>query len=196
MEYTDVILEEAAVLYHKFHTFFGQVKAYVQGQLQCASFDQNDLLIRLDDSTRHIKQALADDFDTSRALETILTLMTQVNKQFLNKEDTNVRDPAVVAAVGNYINTFLINLGIDMQDNHKLGHGHLESIVEHAVKFRQEMRLLAIQPKSGFDFDDTRKKMLGACDRLRKELSIDGVIVKDQGKESYWTIELTKTKRK
>ncbi|KAG9335010.1 hypothetical protein JZ751_006151 [Albula glossodonta] len=115
-----------------------------------------------------IEAALADDFDTPRAIDAIMSLVHQGNRQL-----------QAVTKVG------------QTQDSS----GTLENVVEQLVRFRSEVRAFALSPEDPTPTGGTpirpqprpdRQPLLKACDAIRKDLAPLGV--HDRGTNSTWEI--------
>lgn len=181
IEYSPGILDEAIAITQRLQSFLAQINAYVYGQLQCDSFDEVDLANKLQLCKTQNLQALANDFDTNKAVENLLEFMSYVNKKFNTKPTTTVvRSPSIVAAIGNYVENFFKNLGVSLHSNSTTENfKYLDNVIESTVKFRKEVRLLALDYNIDVNMNkETRKNLLKACDQLRSELEVAGVKLK------------------
>uniref|UniRef100_UPI0037E9AE4E probable cysteine--tRNA ligase, mitochondrial n=1 Tax=Semicossyphus pulcher TaxID=241346 RepID=UPI0037E9AE4E len=167
------------------------------------SIDGDDLcLIRLAETKSSVLKALADDFDTPRAVGAVMNLVYHGNCQLqpVSKSDGVVRSPAVFAAMISYIRDLLDVFGIDLQHSKEAdavsGCGSLEGVVEQLTRFRSEVRAFALArqdaPTAGSDkkpgLYPERLPLIKACDTLRNDLAPLGVLIKDRGAASTWEI--------
>uniref|UniRef100_A0A6Q2YJ31 cysteine--tRNA ligase n=1 Tax=Esox lucius TaxID=8010 RepID=A0A6Q2YJ31_ESOLU len=194
IDYSDTSMNEARSFLATIAAFNHDAKAYMRGQLQCQAVQEEALWELLAQTKSSFVQALADDFDTPRAVNAIMTLIYQGNRnlQPITKPDGSPRSPAVFGAILAYIRDVFEVLGIDLVDIKVRTHsvncsGTLENVVEQLARFRTEVRAFAlsvedvppgvpshVRPRPHPD----RVPLLKACDKLRKDLAPLGVHIK------------------
>lgn len=210
IEYNDASMNEARSTLSSISAFSHSAQAYMQGHLQCQPVDEGALWKSLSAAQASVRTALADDFDTPKAVDAIMGLIHQGNCQLqpVNKAD-GPRSPAVFGAMLSYVREIFDSFGVDLLDRmeaHNDSSGILNNVVEELVHFRSEVRKFALSvedqashnpqadtasPKSRPRPD--RVPLLKACDDLRKNLAPLGVHIQDRGTNATW--EITRTGR-
>ncbi|XP_065110836.1 probable cysteine--tRNA ligase, mitochondrial isoform X1 [Paramisgurnus dabryanus] len=210
IEYSDASMNEARSTLSSISAFSHSAQAYMQGHLQCQPVDEGALWKSLSAAQASVRTALADDFDTPKAVDAIMGLIHQGNCQLqpVNKAD-GPRSPAVFGAMLSYVREIFDSFGVDLLDRmeaHNDSSGILNNVVEELVHFRSEVRKFALSvedqashnpqadtasPKSRPRPD--RVPLLKACDDLRKNLAPLGVHIQDRGTNATW--EITRTGR-
>ncbi|KAL2087430.1 hypothetical protein ACEWY4_016258 [Coilia grayii] len=203
IEYSDRSMNEARSSLATISSFTHDAQAYMKGHLLCQPIDEAVLWQRLASTQTTVRAALADDFDTPRAVDAIMTLIHQCNCQLQTVTKTTgvSRSPAVFGAVLGYIRDMMEVFGVDLLDRKDSGGVDgsrvLETVVEQLVNFRSEVRNFALEvdesAASGVQggkkrLHADRQPLLKACDTLRKDLAPLGVNVKDRGRTSTWEI--------
>ncbi|KAL4656980.1 putative cysteine-tRNA ligase, mitochondrial [Arapaima gigas] len=207
IDYSDTSMAIARSLLQSISAFSHDAEAYMKGQLPCQLVDETVLWQRLAHTKTSVHKALADDFDTPRAVDAVMSLVHHGNCQLqaIPKADGSSRSPAVFGAILSYIRNFLAVLGIDTMDRKAVHSGDspglLDNVVEQLVRFRSEVRNFALAPEEvtpSIPQDKShpgrqrpradRAPLLRACDTLRKDLAPYGVHIKDRGTQSTWEI--------
>ncbi|KAM4601773.1 cysteine--tRNA ligase, mitochondrial [Polymixia lowei] len=200
IDYSDASMTEARSSLETIATFSHGAQAYMRGQLQCQAVQEGLLWEKLSETKASVKAALADDFDTPKAMNAVMNLVYHGNCQLqpVTQPDGLPRSPAVFGAIQSEIREFLELLGIDLLDR-KGGSvedcsGSLESVVEQLTHFRSEVRAFALTPQTTSPplakprLHPERLPLLEACDAVRKDLAPLGVLIKDRGTNSTWEI--------
>ncbi|XP_061692426.1 probable cysteine--tRNA ligase, mitochondrial isoform X2 [Syngnathoides biaculeatus] len=202
IDYSDSSMLEARVSLATISTFYNDAQAYIKGQLQCLPVQDALLWDRLAQTKARVMTALADDFDTPRAMHAITDMVYQGNCQLQSVSTVagTTRSPAVFGAMMAYIRDILDVFGIDPLDNKDAEtisqSGSLQAVVEQLSQFRSQVRAFALarQSSTSEKFPEAlypdRIPLLKASDDLRKNLAPLGVLIKDRGGNSTW--ELTK----
>ncbi|KAM3850732.1 cysteine--tRNA ligase, mitochondrial-like [Diretmus argenteus] len=197
IDYSDGSMTEARSSLATLSTFSHEAQAYMRGQLQCSAVQEGVLWERLAETKRAVVTALADDFDTPKAVSAVMNLVYHCNRQLqpITKPDGSARSPAVFGAVVSYVREVLDVLGVDLLDRKEVdaadGSGSLEGVVEQLTRFRSEVRGFALARREDADkpgLHPERIPLLRACDALRKDLAPLGVLIKDRGTNSTWEI--------
>ncbi|XP_055282687.1 probable cysteine--tRNA ligase, mitochondrial isoform X2 [Moschus berezovskii] len=199
VDYSEGALLEARHLLRAAAAFVEDARAYVSGQLAGGPVQEDVLWQRLDRTKADVQAALADDFDTVRAVDTVMDLVHQGNRQLkaAAKEPRGPRSPAVLGAIVASVEQFFETVGISLAERQCVpGAGSpatLHSLVEELVHFRLKVRQFALA--SGETPGEARhqrllerRPLLEACDALRRDLAIHGVSIKDRSGSSTWEL--------
>lgn len=209
IDYSEGSMSEARASLGSISTFLHDAQAYMKGQLQCLPVQDAALWDSLAETKRLIVAALADDFDTPRAMNALMNLVYHGNCQLqpVSKSDGTPRSPAVFGAMSSYITDVLDIFGISkLQKTADVASssGSLEAIVDQLTRFRSDVRAFALarqqdDPSAGAPVKrgpyPDRKPLLTACDALRNDLVPLGVLIKDRGANSTWEIAQRQTQR-
>ncbi|KAM4559917.1 cysteine--tRNA ligase, mitochondrial isoform 2-T2 [Odontesthes bonariensis] len=208
IDYSDSSMLEARTSLETICTFIDAAQAYAKGQLLCSPVQEDFLWERLAEAKSATMKALADDFDTPRAIGALMNLVYHGNRQLqpvsmvTHQCDGAVRSPAVFGAVVTYVRDILDVFGIDLLYTKEAdvvsGRGSLQAVVEQLTNFRSDVRAFALTRQDGPttgspskpELYPDRVPLLTACDTLRKHLAPLGVIIKDRGATSTWEIKL------
>ncbi|KAG2456840.1 SYCM protein, partial [Polypterus senegalus] len=166
VDYSEASMNGAKSLLSSISSFFNDANAYIKGQLLCQDVDESFLWERLSQAKVNVQLALADDFDTPRAIDAIMGLIHHGNRQ--------------LQAVTKLTSGESIN-------------GNLHSVVEQLVNFRRNVRNYALatdvcETTSREDRSQLkeqrrrllqeREPLLKACDVLRQDMASLGIVVK------------------
>ncbi|KAI9526159.1 hypothetical protein NQZ68_002707 [Dissostichus eleginoides] len=202
IDYSQSSMVEARIALGTISTFTQDAKAYMKGQLQCTPVQEAALWDRLADTKSSVLKALADDFDTPRAVSAVMNLVHHGNCQLqpVSTCEGVARSPAVFGAMISYITEILDVFGVDLLHTKEgdvgTSSGRLEGVVEQLTHFRSEVRAFALArqdaPTSGPPHKAAlypeRGPLLRSCDTLRKDLAPLGVLIKDRGLTSTWEL--------
>ncbi|XP_024121010.1 cysteine--tRNA ligase, mitochondrial [Oryzias melastigma] len=203
IDYSDGSMSEARAALETIRTFTEAAEAYMKGQLRCSPVQEGFLWERLLEAKSGVLKALADDFDTPRAVGALMNMIYHGNCQLqpVAVADEAARSPAVFGAMVTFIREMLEVFGIDLLQDKEADvfsrSGSLQAVVEQLTRFRSEVREFALTrqdgPSSGSSgkpglYPD-RAPLLKACDALRNELAPLGVLIKDRGSTSTWEIK-------
>ncbi|XP_048656584.1 probable cysteine--tRNA ligase, mitochondrial isoform X2 [Marmota marmota marmota] len=206
IDYCDSTMLEARQLLLGLASFVEDARAYVKGQLICDPVKEDMLWERLTSTKEAVKAALADDFDTPRAIGTILDLVHHGNRQLraVTKEPGGPRSPAVFGAIVSYIEQFFETVGISLVKQQCISGDSsvatLHSVVDELVRFRLKVRQYALTtPEAAGDARRQllleRRPLLEACDALRQDLATHGISIKDRSSTiSTWELLDPRTK--
>lgn len=202
IDYSDSSMSEARTSLETISTFIHDAQAYMKGQLQCPPVQEGLLWERLAETKSGVLNALADDFDTPRAIGALMNLVYHGNCQLqpVATSDGAVRSPAVFGAMVAYIRDILDVFGIDLLQSQEAdvlsSGGSLQAVVEQLTQFRSEVRAFALARQDGptagskpGGLHPDRIPLLKACDTLRNDLAPLGVLIKDRGASSTWEIK-------
>ncbi|XP_020021323.2 probable cysteine--tRNA ligase, mitochondrial isoform X2 [Castor canadensis] len=207
IDYSDSSMMEAKHLLLGLTSFVEDARAYMKGQLACGPIREDVLWERLTSTKGAVKAALADDFDTPRAVDAILDLVHHGNRQLraVTKEPGGPRSPTVFGAIVSYIEQFFETVGISLANRQCVSGGGssaaLRSVVDELVRFRLKVRQYALTtPEATREARQQqlqeRRPLLEACDALRRDLAAHGISIKDRGGvTSTWELLDPRTKR-
>ncbi|XP_023282675.1 probable cysteine--tRNA ligase, mitochondrial [Seriola lalandi dorsalis] len=202
IDYSDSSMVAACSSLGTISTFIHTAQAYMTGQLQCSPVQEAALWDSLAETKSSVLTALADDFDTPRALGALMNMVYHGNRQLqpVSTSGGAARSPAVFGAMVRYLTDVLDVFGIDLLHSQQAdllsSGGRLQAVVEQMTHFRTEVRAFALgQLKDRTD--GTPRKigpptdgalLLRACDSLRSDLAPLGVLIQDRGATSTWEI--------
>lgn len=202
MDLSEGAISQAISIDRIFNEFFHNIKAVLRRLglkgSQYVSSKEHEMIQKLEDTKKEVREYLADDFDTPRAITSLLELVREANKYIEDSKLSSV----VLSNVARYITTTLRTFGL-VQDSADIGfpletssadagattvnkEQLLTPLLDVLTNFRETVRIAAI---SG----DT-KAVLAAADRLRDDILPDlGVRMEDKGSGSeivtVWKLE-------
>ncbi|XP_066983899.1 probable cysteine--tRNA ligase, mitochondrial isoform X3 [Macrobrachium rosenbergii] len=206
--YTQTCMLEANAHVRRVRAFLQDAYAYINGQLKCGPLDESGLKQRLAQTRVKVKNHLADDMDTSKALSAVMDLISHATKE-LHTKPTSVslsRSAGTMVAICSYIHYLMEDVfGMSFPSLRDAANMSLESsgrlahVMNSVVKFRHEVRSYALlqdptsaqQELSSGDKKLKRKErvpLLQACDNLRENLQVTGLSIKDHNESSTWSV--------
>ncbi|XP_061291361.1 probable cysteine--tRNA ligase, mitochondrial isoform X5 [Bos javanicus] len=199
IDYSEGALLEARSLLRATAAFVEDARAYLRGQLAGGPIQEDVLWERLGRTKAAVQAALADDFDTVRAVDAVMDLVHHGNRQLkaASEEPRGPRSPAVLGAIVASVEQFFETVGISLAERQCVpGAGSpaaLHSLVEELVRFRLKVRQFALA--SGEAPGEARRQrllerqpLLEACDALRRDLAVHGISIKDRSSSSTWEL--------
>uniref|UniRef100_A0A8B9X130 cysteine--tRNA ligase n=1 Tax=Bos mutus grunniens TaxID=30521 RepID=A0A8B9X130_BOSMU len=199
IDYSEGALLEARSLLRATAAFVEDARAYLRGQLAGGPIQEDVLWERLGRTKAAVQAALADDFDTVRAVDAVMDLVHHGNRQLkaASEEPRGPRSPAVLGAIVASVEQFFETVGISLAERQCVpGAGSpaaLHSLVEELVRFRLKVRQFALA--SGEAPGEARRQrllerqpLLEACDALRRDLAVHGISIKDRSGSSTWEL--------
>lgn len=152
LEFSEECMHRAVSVQKRLKSFLTSADAYIQGSLESSVIDEVHLMKVLAETKAIFYTAVADDFDTPRAMEAILNLVYECNKALKHETLLPIhrgsRSPGVVAAIVAFIDRVLGVLGI--QFVYRMAHAAEESerqlgrVMDSVVQFRSEVRYFAL----------------------------------------------------
>ncbi|XP_064089686.1 probable cysteine--tRNA ligase, mitochondrial isoform X2 [Macrobrachium nipponense] len=206
--YTQTCMLEASAHVRRVRAFLQDAYAYINGQLKCGPLDESGLKQRLAQTRVKVKNHLADDMDTSKALSAVMDLISHATKE-LHTKPTSIslsRSAGTMVAICSYIHYLMEDVfGMSFPSLRDAANMSLESsgrlahVMNSVVKFRHEVRSYALlqdpttaqQELSSADKKLKRKErvpLLQACDNLRENLQMTGLSIKDHNESSTWSV--------
>ncbi|XP_047433010.1 cysteine--tRNA ligase, mitochondrial isoform X2 [Mugil cephalus] len=201
IDYSDASMHGARTSLETISTFISDAESYIKGQVQCSPVQEDFLWERLAEAKSSTVKALADDFDTPKAISGVMNLIYHGNCQLqpVSRSDVAVRSPAVFGAMVAYIRDILDVFGIDLlhsKADAANNYGRLQAVVEQLTHFRREVRAFALTHQDDSTTESKkpglyteRIPLLKACDTIRDDLAPLGVLIKDRGATSTWEIK-------
>ncbi|XP_069061221.1 probable cysteine--tRNA ligase, mitochondrial isoform X2 [Pleurodeles waltl] len=220
VDFSDDSMNEAKSTLSTISSFMNDANAYMKGQLMCHPVREDLLWERFTDTKVNVKAALADDFDTPRAVESVMDLIHHGNRQLkaVTKEtESSPSSPVVYGTMVSYIEQFFKTLGISFEARQAVAENRssamLHKVIDELVDFRSKVRNYALDAHEDSACDQTaaaagekqqrekrrqllreREPLIQACDIVRQDLSAFGINIKDRGSKTTW--ELIKTDEK
>lgn len=172
IEFSDEVMQNAVGITKKLDNFINDCDNYVAGRFKAGEIDENLLFTTLHDTRSQVHSALADDFDTSKAMRAIINLVAIGNKMLHQNTTSNSNNVSAVATVSNYLSNTLSKFGISQSTKSTTEDKQIADIIDHFLNFRKAIRTRALEqnPK------DTT--LLKECDKVRECLATCGIIVK------------------
>uniref|UniRef100_A0A8C3GM36 Probable cysteine--tRNA ligase, mitochondrial n=1 Tax=Cairina moschata TaxID=8855 RepID=A0A8C3GM36_CAIMO len=215
VEFSDETMNDAKHLLQAISSFIRDANAYIKGQLVCDPVREDILWERLASTKVNVKAALADDFDTSRAVAAIMDLVHHGNRQLkaVTKDGGSPRSSVVYGSIISYIEGVFKALGMSFEERQVAAGGGnaalLSNVMDELVGFRTKVRNYALavpdtvqteegaagskgpkqeQKEKRQKLMQERKPLLEACDGLRGNLAAFGIHIKDRSAVSTWEI--------
>ncbi|CAG9856584.1 unnamed protein product [Phyllotreta striolata] len=179
MEYSDELMSTAKNTLKTFKNCVATCDEFKNGYIS-STVDANVLNEHLDKSARNIHDALCDDFDTPSVIKILNELVSVTNSMLYTTASAgNTNGLGSVLAVRNFIDNILGIFGLNVLPEADASKDFSE-IVDVLNEFRQAVRCLGI--------DDKNKNILQLCDNVRDKAKTCGVLFKDRGKLSTWSM--------
>ncbi|XP_038029294.2 probable cysteine--tRNA ligase, mitochondrial isoform X2 [Anas platyrhynchos] len=208
VEFSDETMNDAKHLLQAISSFIRDANAYIKGQLVCDPVREDILWERLASTKVNVKAALADDFDTSRAVAAIMDLVHHGNRQLkaVTKDGGSPRSSVVYGSIISYVEGVFKALGMSFEERQVAAGGGnsalLSNVMDELVGFRTRVRNYALAVPEAADTVQTeegaagskgpkqeqkekrqklmqeRKPLLEACDGLRGNLAAFGIHIK------------------
>ncbi|XP_059747976.1 cysteine--tRNA ligase, mitochondrial isoform X5 [Bos taurus] len=118
IDYSEGALLEARSLLRATAAFVEDARAYLRGQLAGGPIQEDVLWERLGRTKAAVQAALADDFDTVRAVDAVMDLVHHGNRQLkaASEEPRGPRSPAVLGAVVASVEHFFETVGVSLAE--------------------------------------------------------------------------------
>ncbi|XP_047611683.1 probable cysteine--tRNA ligase, mitochondrial isoform X4 [Phacochoerus africanus] len=118
VDYSDGAILEARRLLHAVAAFVEDARAYMRGQLAGGPVREDVLWDRLGRTKGAVQVALADDFNTPRAVDAITELIHHGNRELkaAAEEPRGPRSPAVLGALVSFVEQFFETVGISLAE--------------------------------------------------------------------------------
>ncbi|RWS03050.1 putative cysteine--tRNA ligase-like protein [Dinothrombium tinctorium] len=187
LNFDETLLQEATSIDSKFKHFFSFLNREID-QLcssEFASFSDDSshttepILNVVRETQLEIERGIADDIDLNRGLEAVLKLM----KLFQALPRHTFLDLIIV---GNFIKqwTSVFGFKYDVASDLNFENPKNSIIIERFLKFREEVRQLSaknlMNMKKTSQIDpDCLKKILSACDEIRRDMKEYGIVIQD-----------------
>uniref|UniRef100_A0A8D1IG03 cysteine--tRNA ligase n=1 Tax=Sus scrofa TaxID=9823 RepID=A0A8D1IG03_PIG len=118
VDYSDGAILEARRLLHAVAAFVEDARAYMRGQLAGGPVREDVLWDRLGRTKGAVQAALADDFNTPRAVDAVVELIHHGNRELkaAAEEPRGPRSPAVLGALVSFVEQFFETVGISLAE--------------------------------------------------------------------------------
>ena len=164
---------------NSFKSFVKLCRAYTNREIEMrlVEVDEAELVRKLDETESEVTRALADDFNTSIAVDRISDLVAYVNKLFqasfvASSSSTQLnRNYGSIMSVSNYFESILGIFGLNYErEEVKLDQLGIDSnnLIESALRFRKSIRSIAISESTS---KETKGRIFSACDQFRDDLN-------------------------
>lgn len=188
-EYSDEGVSTARRVHLKIQTFLEDLRLHLVGQRKLRIRDNGAFRERLTATISAFDTALRDDFDTARAIRSLIDLVGIVNRnQHGSEANEGVElDSGLVNFTDRFFRTQLRTLGLEQsevlpverREDDTVGHG---GVIDTVLEIRNELRRRA---KKSND-----KSLFFLADHIRKQLEVAGIEIKDRDKQTTtWTIK-------
>ncbi|KAG5885771.1 hypothetical protein JTB14_031207 [Gonioctena quinquepunctata] len=180
MDYSAELLITAENVYKTYKNFIMSCDEFIGGYLK-GTVNSDVLNTVLFESAPKVHEALCDNFDTPSVVKVLNELVSVTNSMLYSSASTSNSSAglATVSAVKNYLVDVLRLFGISF-DVKTTRSEDFSDIVDILNSFRQEMRTIGITGKNG--------DILTLCDNVRDSVKKHGIVIKDHGKNSSWSI--------
>ncbi|KAI6078687.1 putative cysteine--tRNA ligase, mitochondrial [Aix galericulata] len=185
VEFSDETMNDAKHLLQAISSFIRDANAYIKGQLVCDPVREDILWERLASTKVNVKAALADDFDTSRAVAAIMDLVHHGNRQL--KAVTKVAAGGGNAALLSNVMDELVGFRTKVR-NYALAVPEAADAVQTEEGAAGSKGPKQEQKEKRQKLMQERKPLLEACDGLRGNLAAFGIHIKDRSAVSTWEI--------
>ncbi|KAK3860994.1 hypothetical protein Pcinc_032989 [Petrolisthes cinctipes] len=206
--YTPASMSQANAHFKRIQSFLQDANAYINGQYKCAALDEPALKQKLSETRLKVKRSLADDFDTVKAVDAVIDLVSLGNKELQKKaEGSSSLSWSVgssMVSICSYIyfimeDVFAITFP-KVSDASKLSVKEgveLTDVLDAVMRLRGEVRTFALlQGTHSQELSKSEKEarmkerqpLLKACDDLRTDLLKNGLHIKDHPKHTSWAV--------
>ena len=182
--YKESSMQAALAVDSTFTNFFANVKVSIEESTGSVSIegcndhgDAEKMLLKVLDTTRvNVHEAICDSFDTPRALNSILELITQTNvymkRSKLSRES--------LEQIRGYVKKMYRVFGLESEDTGAMSSStsstfDVLAVLKEVSTFRDSIRSLALEPTG-----PCKTSLLDACDKLRARLQSSGVVFEDR----------------
>lgn len=178
-EFSEEKMTKPVNISNSFKSFVKLCRAYTNREIEMrlVEVDEAELVRKLDETESEVTRALADDFNTSIAVDRISDLVAYVNKLFqasfvASSSSTQFnRNYGAIMSVSNYVESILGIFGLNYErEEVKLDQLGIDSnnLIESALRFRKSIRSIAISESTS---KETKGRIFSACDQFRDDLN-------------------------
>lgn len=183
IEFGPDLLTAADAVLKKLKSFHEDSRAFMLGLKGCGDFDEAELMKAFGKCRSDVEEFLADDFQTTRAVGSMMELMSVVSRMINNspvQDRTGGCEKTIVQGIVTFVDRTFATFGVGEQTIVAEASNHLqmENLVNSIIKVRNDIRLKAKEEKN--------KELFQVCDSLRDTMKENGIVVKDHGNLSSW----------
>ncbi|XP_050527494.1 probable cysteine--tRNA ligase, mitochondrial isoform X2 [Daktulosphaira vitifoliae] len=180
VEFSEKSMEVATNVLKKLKSFIFNCSNHIKTK-QVVQIEDTNLLYMITDTENKIIIYLADNFDTSKVLQSLINLVSKFNK-LLNKDFTFNCSISEIVLASNLVSNTLHNFGINLSELKNQTSLNSDLIIDCVVNFRGKLRQLALKSNSKI----SNQEILQLCDELRNELSFNNITIQDSSNLSVW----------
>lgn len=183
IDYGDESTKAAKSVLQRIMSFLADSKAYVKGDKPAVNLDMESMKKLQQETKTNILECFKDDFNTPKAIERLLYLISETNRAMNSKNEENggvCSNIVVIQDIHNFVKECLENLGFQLNQQRANDEKAVseEKLIHSLVDIRQTIRQEAINNKN--------KSLFSICDRIRYELLESGIEIKDHGQKTTW----------
>ncbi|CAO1368016.1 unnamed protein product [Diamesa tonsa] len=184
IEFGPELLTAADAVLKKFNSFVNDSNAFICGLKQNVVIDEEIVIEKFKSCKLEVKESLQDDFNTTRAIGSMIDLISAVSKMLNNTHGSSNgfqtgSDKALVQGVVNYVQDMLKTFGVGGSEQpDPIEDTNYENLVNSVINMRNELRLQARDTKN--------KDLFKVCDSIRNSMKQNQIEIKDHGNLSSW----------
>lgn len=184
IEFGPELLTASEAVLKKFNCFVNDSKAFISGLKENVVIEEEILIEKFKTCKIEVNESLQDDFNTTRAIGSMIDLISAVSKMLnnthgsLNSFQTG-SEKAVVQGVVNYVEDMFRIFGVgSSKQNDPIDDKRYQNLVNTVINMRNEFRLQARDTKN--------KDLFKVCDNIRNSMKQNQIEIKDHGNLSSW----------
>uniref|UniRef100_A0A336M5S9 cysteine--tRNA ligase n=1 Tax=Culicoides sonorensis TaxID=179676 RepID=A0A336M5S9_CULSO len=165
-------------------SFLEDAKAYINGVKAPVDLDTEFLMRLKNETNEEILKAFQDDFNTSKAIERLLHLISETNRSINSKEKKTFlvgSNIIIIQDIYNFVLNFLKCTGFVLEKSLDYPHKNKENsddFITALIDVRHAIRQEAIKLKN--------QNLFTICDKIRKHLLDNHIELKDHGQNTSW----------
>ena len=180
--YKESSMQAALAVDSTFTNFFANVEAAIEESVKILRAEgandhgegEKKLLVVLDSTRLIVDEALCDSFDTPRALNSILDLISQTNVYMKSALASAATLKQVRGYVKKMYKIFGLSSASEEGKERDASGTDVLAVLKEVSSFRDSIRALALEQKA------SKSSLLELCDVLRKALQPHGVVFEDR----------------
>ncbi|XP_072153281.1 probable cysteine--tRNA ligase, mitochondrial isoform X5 [Bemisia tabaci] len=164
LEYESDIMNKAISLRKKFGTFLENTSDFIRSLHNQGNVDEVKLFKALQETEENVRSALANDFNTVRAMSLLTDIVSLTNNMIQAESSSPFESKGIVAVacVANFVKKTLSLLGVDYEPTQvsKSSLNLMEDVVSTSVAFRNQIRKVAIAALKEKENNNKRESLL------------------------------------
>lgn len=182
--YKESSMQAALAVDATFTNFFANVDVSIEESAKSATKadgandhgDAEKNLLKVIDATRvTVHEALCDSFDTPRALNSLLDLISQTNVYMKRPSLSHESLDQVCGYVKKMYRIFGLEAGLEGSNASSTPEFDVMAVLKEVSSFRDSIRSLSLEPTG-----PVKSALLDSCDQLRARLQLHGVVFEDR----------------